>query len=92
MNLKIGEATLSDGDKGLLDVFIEWYKYHQNGRPDIFTTTSVEKLKEDLIGNFDNLSPIIILDNDVIVGYLSYKIKGKCCKNGYWSINNSWKL
>ena len=75
MNLQIREATLEDINKGLLEVFIEGYRYHQNGRPDIFEMVSDEELKNDLIQNFDRLSTIVILDNDNIVGYLSYKIK-----------------
>lgn len=75
MNLIIREATLDDINKGLLEVFIEGYRYHQNGRPDIFANLSDEDLKNDLIQNFDRLSTIVILDNDHIVGYLSYKIK-----------------
>ena len=49
MNTKIREATINDVDKGLLSVFIEGYRYHQNGRPDVFTNISDEVLKEDLI-------------------------------------------
>jgi len=75
MNFKIREATLNDFDKGLLKVFIEGYRYHQNGRPDIFAKISDEDLKNDLIKNFDKLTTIVILDAESIVGYLSYKIK-----------------
>ena len=75
MNLKVREATLDDIDNGLLEVFIEGYRYHQNGRPDIFANVSDENLKNDLIQNFDRLNTIVILDDKNIVGYLSYKIK-----------------
>ncbi len=75
MNLKIREATLGDIDNGLLEVFIEGYRYHQNGRPDVFKNISDEDLKKDLMQNFDGLTTIIILDDERIVGYLSYKIK-----------------
>ena len=75
MNLKIREATLDDIDNGLLEVFIEGYRYHQNGRPDIFANVFDEDLKNDLIQNFDRLNTIVILDDKNIVGYLSYKIK-----------------
>ena len=54
---------------------IKGYRYHQNGRPDIFANISDEELKEDLIQNFDRLTTIVILDNENIVGYLSYKLK-----------------
>lgn len=45
MNIHIREATLEDIDKGLLEVFIEEYRYHQKGRPDIFDDISNETLK-----------------------------------------------
>ena len=75
MNYVIREATIEDINKGLLEVFIEGYRFHQNGRPDIFADLSDDELKNDLIHNFDRLKTIVILNKDKIVGYLSYKIK-----------------
>lgn len=80
MNLSIREATNNDLDKRLLKVFIEGYRYHQTGRPDIFANISDEELKHDLIKNLERLSTIVILDNDIIVGYLSYIIKERHSK------------
>lgn len=80
MSYTIRQAVFEDIDKGLLDVFIEGYRYHQKGRPDIFTNLSDEKLKEELIENFEKLNVLIIVDNDAIVGYLAYKIKGMYSK------------
>ena len=80
MNYSIREATLNDFDKGILKVFIEGYRYHQNGRPDIFASISDKDLKNDLIENFDRLNTIAILEDESIVGYLSYKIKEKHTK------------
>ncbi len=78
--MKIREATISDLNNGLLNVFIEGYRYHQNGRPDIFADLSDKSLKEDLIKQFENLSILVIIDNDIIIGYLAYKIKEKHVK------------
>lgn len=83
MNLKIREANINDIDNGLLEVFIEGYRYHQKGRPDIFVNLSDEELKNDLIQNLDRLSTIVILDDEHIVGYLSYIIK----KQHTWKLN-----
>ncbi len=80
MNFIVREATLDDLNRGLLKVFIEGYRYHQNGRPDVFADISDEILKEDLIKNFETLSTLVILDKNVIVGYLSYRMKGKHSK------------
>ena len=74
-NCLIREATLDDIENGLLDIFIEGYRYHQNGRNDVFSNISDEDLKKDLINNFERLSTIVLLEDDKIVGYLSYIIK-----------------
>lgn len=75
MNTKIREATINDLDKGLLSVFIEGYRYHQNGRPDVFANISDDVLKEDLINNLNRLSTIVIFDGDTdnIIGEFAPK-------------------
>ena len=75
--VKIRKAELDDIKKGLLEVFIEGYKYHQNGRPDIFTIQSDEELEQDLMRIFESDSMIVLLNDDRVIGYLSYKIKEK---------------
>ena len=80
MNFKIRKANIMDIDKGLLGVFIEGYRFHQNGRSDIFNNISDEMLSEDLVKCFENLSILVVLDNDNVVGYLAYKIKEKNTK------------
>lgn len=81
--MEIREATTEDLNKGLLNVFIEGFRYHQNGRPDVYENLSDEELKKDLIKQFENLSMIVVIDNDIIVGYLAYKIKEKHVKKLY---------
>lgn len=80
MNFIIRDASINDLDNGLLKVFIGGYRYHQNGRNDIYPNVSDEDLKQDLIENFQKLSTIVILDNNVVIGYLSYRIKEKYSK------------
>ena len=77
MEIKIREANIDDVEKGLLEVFIDGYRYHQYGRPDIFENLSDEQLKQDLIKNFESLTTIVLTENNKIVGYLSYRIKEK---------------
>ena len=77
MEIEIREANIDDIEKGLLEVFIDGYRYHQKGRPDIFEDLSDEQLKEDLIKNFESLTTIVLTENNEIVGYLSYRIKEK---------------
>ena len=75
MNLVIRKSTLNDIDNGLLKVFIEGYRFHQNGRPDIFDNVSDEELKHNLIKVLEELTVLVILDNGTVVGYLAYFIK-----------------
>ena len=80
MKIEIREANIEDIEKGLLEVFIDGYRYHQKGRPDIFEVLSDEQLKQDLIKNFESLTTIVLMANEEIVGYLSYRIKEKHTK------------
>ena len=75
MTIEIKEATINDINNGLLDVFIEGYRYHQQGRPDVFENLKEEELKQDLINNFEKFKTLILLEDNKIVGYLSYNIK-----------------
>lgn len=76
----IREANLNDIDNGLLNVFIEGYRFHQDGRPDVFSNLSDESLKKDLIDNFSKFTILILLDKEEILGYLAYNIKEKHSK------------
>ena len=76
-NLIIREINQDDINNGLLDVYIEGYRYHQNGRPDIFKNINNDQLKEDLIRKFNEYLTIVIIDNNKVVGYLSYSINEK---------------
>ena len=77
MNLLTRKANINDIEKGLLELFIEGYKHHLKGRPDIFLNLSNEELKEELTNQFDETNIIIISDEEKIVGFISYKIKQK---------------
>ena len=81
MEIKVREASLLDIEKGLLEVFIDGYRYHQKGRPDVFENLSDEELKQDLIKNFESLTTIVLTENNQIVGYLAYRIKERHNKN-----------
>lgn len=80
MEIKIREANINDIENGLLEVFIDGYRYHQNGRPDVFENLSDEELKQDLIKNFESLTTIVLTENNEIVGYLAYRIKERHVK------------
>lgn len=80
MEIEIREANTNDIENGLLEVFIDGYRYHQNGRPDVFEDLSDEELKQDLIKNFESLTTIVLTENNQIVGYLAYRIKERRVK------------
>jgi len=71
----IREVSLEDIDNGLLEVYIEGYRHHHNGRPDIFVDLSDEQLRKDLEEHLNRLPAIVYIENDRVVGYLSYSIK-----------------
>ena len=76
----IREVKDTDISKGLLNVFIEGFRYHYNGRPDIFSNKSDEELKEDLINSIMNENIMVLEDKDRIVGYIQYEIREKHAK------------
>lgn len=73
----IRKANLEDIDKGLLDVYIDGFNFHYNGRPDIFTDKKEDTLKNDLISSIKNSNLLIMEDNERIFGYVAYQIKEK---------------
>ena len=76
----IREVKDTDISKGLLNVFIEGFRYHYNGRPDIFSNKSDEELKEDLINSIMNDNIMVLEDENRIVGYIQYEIREKHAK------------
>ena len=90
----VRKATLEDIDKGLLKAYIDGYRFHQNGRPDIFSNMSDEELKNKLIKDFDRLEIRVALKEDEIVGYIAFEIKEKSYKKMYidqLAIRNEFK-
>lgn len=78
--IEIREAIEEDINNGLLEVFIEGYRYHQNGRPDIFVNLTDDQLKDDLINNMKNEKILVLLKDNKVVAYLSYVIKERHTK------------
>lgn len=71
----IKKANVNDINNGLLDVFIEGYRFHQNGRPDVFLNLTNEDLKNELIEGFSKFCYLLLIENDNIKGYLAYEIR-----------------
>ena len=93
-NAIVRKAKLEDIDNGLLKAYIDGYRFHQNGRPDIFSNMSDEELKNKLLKDFDRLEILVALNNDVVVGYIAYEIKEKSYKKMYidqLAISNEFK-
>lgn len=76
----IREVKKEDIDNGLLEVYIEGYNHHHNGRPDIFRELTNEELRKDLEDIINYFPTIVIEEDNKVVGYLSYKIKERHTK------------
>ena len=76
----IRKAIIEDIDNGLLEIYIEGYRHHQKGRPDIFADITEEELKKELINKFETIPIIVSVIDNEIIGYLIYKIKEKRIK------------
>ena len=79
-NIIIRKSKKSDIEKGLLEVFIEGYRFHQNGRPDVFDIETDEELKEVLEESFDKCDNLVAIIDEEIVGHLSFQIKSRKSK------------
>ena len=75
----IRKGKEKDINNNLLKLYIEGFRYHYNGRPDIFTNKTDEELKQDLINDINNTN-FLVLEDDIIVGYITYKINNKHAK------------
>ena len=82
-NIEVRKARLEDIDNGLLKAFIDGYRFHQKGRPDIFINITDEELKNNLLKDFERLEILIAINENEIVGYLAYEIKEKHYKKLY---------
>ena len=94
MNIELRKATQEDLNKGLLEAYIDGYRFHQEGRPDIFNIESDEVLKNKIIKDFDRLEIIVSTFNDEVTGYISYEIKERDYKKMYidqLAVRNSFK-
>lgn len=86
MNYRIKNVTIADIDNGLLDLYIDGYILHHNNRPDIFPKKTVNELKENIINELNsNIHNFFMLVNDDnILGYVSYQIKEKNDIKSLW--------
>lgn len=78
--MTIRKALKEDINNGLLDIFIEGYRYHCTGRPDVFSNKSDEALHKDLENMVPSDNILVIEDDGKIVGYIVYEIRDKHAK------------
>lgn len=76
--MRVGK--LEDIDNGLLDVYIEGYRFHQHGRPDIFKDFTDEELRERLNEDFNRLTFLVLVKDGKIIGYSAVEIKERHLK------------
>ena len=78
--IEIRDVEEEDINNGLLEVYIEGYRYHQNGRPDIFIDLTDEELKKDLLEIIEKEKVLVLVKDSRVVAYLSYIIKERHTK------------
>ena len=72
----IREAKKEDLNNNLLSLYIQGFRFHYNGRPDVFSNKIDEQLKDSLLEEMNKLS-FLVLEDDGIKGYIAYHIKDK---------------
>lgn len=73
----VRETKIDDINNNLLDLYIDGYNIHYEGRKDIFSNKNKEELENDLyeLLNSNDEKVYVLVDNNTIVGYLAFKIK-----------------
>ena len=59
--MDIRKAKIEDIELNLLDLYIDGFMYHYNGRPDVFLDKDERTLKDDLINTINNSNIEIII-------------------------------
>lgn len=77
--MNVRKATLNDVDNNLASIFIKGFRFHLNGRPDIFDSNkSDEELKNELINTIQNDNNVLIVEESGNVqGFIIFQIKNK---------------
>ena len=75
--MNVRKAKLEDIGMNLLDLYIDGFKYHYNGRPDVFLDKDERNLKDDLMNTINNSNLLILEKDEKILGYVVYQIKEK---------------
>ena len=80
--MNIRKATLDDVENNLANIFIDGFKFHLNGRPDIFSSDKTEEdLKSELISIVKNEESVLVAEeNNIICGFIIFQIKNKQAK------------
>ena len=73
----IREYREGDIEKGLLDTYIDGFKYHENGRSDVFKYISREDSLNTLKEMIEDETMYVYLIDDEVVSYISFFVKEK---------------
>ena len=63
----IRSANINDIDNNLLNIFIDGFEFHLNGRKDIFDNMKNDDLKKDLINLIENKDVLVAEKNNNIL-------------------------
>lgn len=78
--MNIRKSKLEDIENNLLNLYIDGFRYHYNGRPDVFQNKNELELKNDLIDKINDANILVLENNKKVLGYVAYQIKEKHCK------------
>lgn len=72
----IRKANKEDLNNNLLNLYIQGFRFHYNGRPDVFSIKTDGELKESLLNELNKLT-FLVIEDPSIKGYIAYHIKDK---------------
>lgn len=73
--MNIRKANLFDIENNLLNLYIDGFKFHYEGRKDIFSDKKESELKEELINKINSSNILVLEIENKILGYIAYQIK-----------------
>ena len=79
----IRKASNKDLNDNFFDLCYEGFLFHYEHRKDIFKKISKEELKKHILEQIekDNLQILLLIEDNNLIGYLSYEIKQKVTKS-----------
>lgn len=78
--MEIVKITKENVNEKIIQIYIEGYNYHHNGRPKTFKEKSYEELKENFISELDECTVLALKEDEEYKGIVSYHYNTKYIK------------